>query len=135
MRANAGGFRYDAASTDEGATFGTDASNGLIDPGCNADEISYLEPADVSSTTGAPPTTADALFSNSMNSSSRVDLTVRYSTDDGATWPYAALLVPGTAGYSTMGVLGDGTVADLYEVGDTGGIFVDHFTLAWLEAA
>ena len=32
---------------------------------------------------------------------SRVNLTVRLSTDDGASWPDSALLVPGTAGCST----------------------------------
>lgn len=135
MRANAGGYRYDASSTNQGTSFGTAVSNGLIDPGCNGDESSYLKPSARNTTTGAPLTTSDALFSNNRSSSSRVNLTVRYSTNDGASWPYAALLVPGTAGYSTLATLNDGTIADLYEVGDTGGVFIDHFTLAWLEAA
>ncbi len=64
-----------------------------------------------------------------------MNLTVRLSTDDGAGWPNSSLLVPGTAGYSTTAVLGDGSVGDLYEVGNTGGVFFDHFTLGWVEAS
>ncbi len=134
MRANAGATRYDATSTDGSTTFGAMAANGLPDPGCNGDEISYLKPTDVSST-GAPLTTATALFSNNASTSARVNLTVRLSTDDGAGWPNSSLLVPGTAGYSTTAVLGDGSVGDLYEVGNTGGVFFDHFTLGWVEAS
>ena len=130
MRSNAGATRYDAQSTDGGVTFGAMATNGLPDPGCNGDEISYLLP-----TAGDPATTATALFSNNDSTSARSNLTVRLSTDDGASWPNSALLVPGTAGYSTTAVLADGSVGDLYEVGDTGGIFFDRFTTSWLQNA
>ncbi|MCT2279006.1 glycoside hydrolase, partial [Micromonospora chalcea] len=66
--------------------------------------------------------TRTALFSNNAHPTARNDLTVRLSTDDGASWPARALVKPGGAGYSTMAVLADGTVGNLYEVGNTGGI-------------
>jgi sialidase-1 len=133
MRNNSGGARWWANSSDGGKTFGTAAATSLIDPGCNADQISYLKPTDVNSTSHDPLTTATALFSNNPSTSSRSNLTVQLSTDDGATWPHAALLVSGTAGYSTEAVLNDGSVGDLYEVGATGGIFFDRFTLPWVQ--
>ena len=60
---------------------------------------------------------------------------MRLSTNDGAGWPARVLIKPGAAGYSTMAVLGNGEVGDLYEVGDTGGIFCVRFTVAWVMAA
>ncbi|MEV4481372.1 exo-alpha-sialidase [Micromonospora coxensis] len=127
--------RYYSTSTDGGATFGpATASNLLPDPGCNADEMSYLRPADVGAN-GAPTRTRTVLFSNNPGSSGRTNLTVRLSTDDGAGWPARALLKPGAAGYSTMAVLPNGQVADLYEIGDTGGIIFTRFTLDWVRGA
>ncbi len=35
---------------------------------------------------------------------------------------------------STMAVLADGSVGDLYEIGATGGIVFSRFTLPWLES-
>lgn len=135
MRNNSGGARYYADSTDGGRTFGTASATGLVDPGCNADEIAYLRPSDVNAATHAPLTTSTALFSNNPSTSARSNLTVRISADDGGSWPYRALLAPGTAGYSTEAVLNDGSVGDLYEVGNTGGIFFDRFTLSWVRGA
>ena len=134
MRSNSAGNRRYATSTDGAGSFGAMTTAALIDPACNADELSYLRPSDLDSS-GQPLRTSTALFSNPASTSSRVNLTVRMSTDDGASWPSAALLVPGTAGYSTMAVLTDGTVGDLYEIGDTGGIIFDRFTTAWVQAA
>ncbi|MFG1779672.1 exo-alpha-sialidase [Micromonospora sp. NPDC049048] len=135
MRHNSTRSRFYATSIDGGATFGpATASAVLTDPLCNADELSYLRPSDVGAN-GAPVRTRTALFSNNAHPSARNDLTVRLSTDDGASWPARALLKPGGAGYSTMAVLADGTVGDLYEVGDTGGIHFARFTLDWVKGA
>ncbi|MEU4626323.1 exo-alpha-sialidase [Actinoplanes sp. NPDC023801] len=131
MRHNSNRNRYFATSSDGGNTFGAATANTtLIDPLCNADQLSYLRPV-----AGAPARTATMLFSNNASSSARSNLTVRLSTDDGATWPARALIKPGAAGYSTMAVLGDGTAANLYEVGGTGGIYFTRFGLGWLRAA
>ncbi|MEV5709583.1 sialidase family protein [Actinoallomurus sp. NPDC052274] len=126
MRSNAGGNRWYATAADVTASYGTAWNSGLIDPGCNGDEISYLPAA-----SGAPALTNVALHSNNA-ATGRTDLTVRLSRDDGSSWPQEALLKPGAAGYSTMAVLPDGSVADLYEIGDTGGIVFTRFTVPWL---
>ncbi|MGC4821458.1 exo-alpha-sialidase [Micromonospora sp. DT63] len=135
MRHNSTRSRFYSTSTDGGVTFGpATASAVLTDPLCNADEISYLRPSEVG-TNGAPVRTRTALFSNNAAPAARNDLTVRLSTDDGASWPARALVKPGGAGYSTMAVLNDGTVGNLYEVGDTGGIFFARFTVDWVKGA
>ncbi|KAB2379948.1 sialidase family protein [Actinomadura montaniterrae] len=126
MRSNAGGNRWYATAADVTAAYGTAWNSGLIDPGCNGDEISYALPS-----SGTPPLTDTALHSNNA-ATGRTDLTVRLSRDDGSSWPQEALLKPGTAGYSAMAVLADGSVGDLYEIGDTGGIVFTRFTLPWL---
>jgi sialidase-1 len=135
MRSNSGGNRWYATAGDSGASdvasaFGTAWNSGIIDPGCNADEISYLSPTDVGAA-GYPTTTATALYSGNASGTSRSELTVHVSDDDGASWPRQALIKSGTAGYSTMAVLGNGNIGDLYEIADTGGIVFTGFTLDW----
>ncbi|MER7366908.1 sialidase family protein [Nonomuraea wenchangensis] len=135
MRHNSVRSRHLATSTDGGVTFGAATASAVLnDPLCNADELSYLTPAQRGSN-GAPVRTATALYSGNAHASARSDLTVRLSTDDGATWPTRALIRTGTAGYSTMAVLANGQVGVLYEIGDTGGIVFARFTLDWLRTA
>ncbi|MFG1945344.1 exo-alpha-sialidase [Nonomuraea sp. NPDC048826] len=135
MRHNSVRSRHLATSTDGGRTFGAaTASPVLTDPLCNADELSYLTPGQRGAN-GAPIRTATALYSGNAHPTARNDLTVRLSTNDGASWPARALIKPGAAGYSTMAVLANGQVGVLYEIGDTGGIVFARFTLDWLKAA
>ncbi len=135
LRSNSGGNRWYATAADVTSAYGPAVNTGLTDPGCNADEISYLRPADVDAA-GHPLLTGVAVHSNSASTSStRPDLTVRVSRDDGASWPHEVLLKAGQSGYSSMAVLPDGSVGDLYEIGATGGIVYAGFTLAWVEGA
>ncbi|WP_369201810.1 exo-alpha-sialidase [Streptomyces sp. PU-14G] len=128
MRHNNGGARYYATSPDASGAFGAmTRADALPDPGNNADEISYLRPG-----AGKPGLTKTALFSNTPATSVRNELTVRLSEDDGATWPHRAVIKPGQAGYSTMAVLGDGTVGNLYEVGNDGGVYFSRLSLDYL---
>ncbi|WP_329164635.1 exo-alpha-sialidase [Streptomyces sp. NBC_01267] len=137
LRSNSGGNRWyataadTAAGTDVAGAFGTAWNSGLIDPGCNSDELSYLKPTDVSAS-GYPTRTAVALQSNNA-STGRSELTVRVSKDDGVTWPHQVLIKSGEAGYSTTAVLGNGSIGDLYEIGATGGIVFSSFTLDWAQ--
>jgi sialidase-1 len=126
MRSNAGGNRWYASAPDVTGDWSAAYSSGLADAGCNGDEISYLQP-----TAGRPGTTTTAVHSNVIGVG-RTDLTVRLSTDDGVSWPRTGVIAPGLAGYSTTAVLADGTLGDLYEVGDTGGIVFAHLTTAWI---
>ncbi|NGO69900.1 sialidase family protein [Streptomyces boncukensis] len=128
MRHNEGGARHYATSPDGARPFGPMTRSALlVDPGNNADEISHLRPGP-----GLPGLTRDVLFSNTASAERRHELTVRYSRDDGASWPYRAVLKPGLAGYSALAVLRDGTVGCLYEVGATGGIHFSRFRVGWL---
>lgn len=134
MRHNSVAARYYSTSTNGGVTFGSATNSGLIDPRCNADELSYVRP-DQQGGNGAPIRTSTALFSNNYSTGSRVNLTVQLSTNDGSGWQARALLKPGAAGYSTMAVLGNGDIGNLYEIGNTGGIVFSRFTMDWLRAA
>ncbi|MFF0557500.1 exo-alpha-sialidase [Streptomyces sp. NPDC004266] len=127
--------RYYATSTDGGATFGTASATSITDARCNADELSYLKPADRGAT-GAPLRTATTLYSGNPGTT-RDNLTVWLSDNDSTTWQPVggAVLAAGAAGYSTMAVLGDGSVGNLYEVGGTGGIYFSRFTTDWIRNA
>ena len=64
-------------------------------------------------------------------------MTVRLSRDDGHTWPHARTLHEGPAAYSSLAVLEDGTIACLYERGQTSAhenITYAIFALDWLAA-
>lgn len=135
MRHNTENRRYYATSTDGAESFGPASATGITDARCNADELSYLEPGDRGAN-GAPSRTATALYSGNPGTS-RTNLTVWLSGNDGESWgpQGGALIQPGTAGYSTMAVLEDGSVGNLYEVGGTGGIYFSRFTLDWVRGA
>jgi sialidase-1 len=60
------------------------------------------------------------LFSNPASTSKRENLTVRWSSDMGRTWPRQLVLEPGPSAYSSLVVLGKGRYACLYETGDRG---------------
>lgn len=57
------------------------------------------------------------LFSNPASTTGRERLTLRASFDDGATWPWSALLDGGPAAYSCLQALPDGSALCLYEAG------------------
>lgn len=69
-------------------------------------------------------------------SGARVRMTVRASTDDGKSWPFARELTSGPSAYSTLARLPDGTVLCLYETGaqrpyET--LRLARFNLEWLK--
>jgi sialidase-1 len=62
----------------------------------------------------------------------RSHMTIRLSYDEGQTWPAAKVLYDGSAAYSDLVVLPDGTLGCLYERDNYGKITFARFTLAWL---
>jgi len=77
------------------------------------------------------------LFSNPANAKSRVNMTVRLSRDDGATWTTSRTLHAGPSAYSDLADLGDGQAACLYECGAANPyetITFARVSLAWLAA-
>lgn len=135
LRSDGGGNRWYATAADTATgrnvagAYGPAWNSGLIDPGCNADEISYLRPTDVGA--GGYPTRTPVTVQSNNASADRSELTVRVSEDDGVTWPHQVLIKSGAAGYSTTAVLGNGVIGDLFEIGDTGGIVFSSFTPGW----
>jgi sialidase-1 len=98
--------RLVAISSDGGETFGEPADDpALVEPACQASLIRLDKGA--------------LAFSNPA-STKREKLTVRFSPDDGKTWPHARLLHDGPAAYSCLTVLPDGHLGCLYECGEKG---------------
>jgi Neuraminidase (sialidase) len=85
----------------------------LLEPGCMAGIVAHPGTATIKGPC--------LLFSHpntvEREHSSRRDLTIHMSRDDGSTWPYAKLLQAGPSAYSDLAVLPDGTILCLYESG------------------
>ena len=124
-----GGGRKIAISHDGGATYGPITyDQTLTDPRNNA-AIARMFP-------DAPAGSADAkklLFSNADNPPfQRINGTIRYSCDDGATWSTSRAFAPGLpTSYSTVTALGDGRYGVLYE-GAGNAITFASFDAQWL---
>jgi sialidase-1 len=112
-----------ATSSDGGLAWGdVTLDESLIEPVCQASLIRTGEKGEL-------------LFANPA-STKREKLTVRLSRDDGKTWPVAKCLHDGPAAYSSLVVLGDGTLGCLYERGEKSPsqtITFARFSRAWLE--
>jgi|GEM_PF-71112 len=72
------------------------------------------------------------LFSNPASKKGRKNMTVRASTDDGATWPVRRQIHPAGSAYSCLVVLTDGRIGCLYEADDYRRIIFASFSYAWL---
>ena len=119
--------RYVALSHDGGETWGeVTVDETLIDPVNNASII--RKNAD------AAPDAREAkelLFSNAASTASRSNGTVRYSCDDGETWPVERVFAKGGMSYSDLVALEDGGYGILYE-GENGEMRYGTFTEEWL---
>ncbi|MFA8019312.1 exo-alpha-sialidase [Bremerella cremea] len=113
-RYNRAGVRVVMTTTDMGKTWQEHSSSQklLIEPGaCMASLINVA-----SETTGSPGPLM--LFSNPNSRTTREHITIKGSTDSGASWPqeFRVLLDEGRgAGYSCMTMIDDHTVGILYE--------------------
>lgn len=79
-------------------------------------------------------------FANPHTLQTRKNLSVKLSSDDGATWPEGRTLEEGFSGYSDLAVAQDGTILCFYERGSTDGrniyatgrLTVARFPPAWI---
>ncbi|HYE17731.1 MAG TPA: sialidase family protein [Tepidisphaeraceae bacterium] len=114
-----------ATSADGGLTFGkTTLDDGLLDPTCQA---SVVRLPDVD---GQPK--GRLLFANN-NSAKREKMTVRLSTDGGASWPKTLLLHEGPSAYSCLVALPGDRAGCLYETGKYEQIVFTRFGVAELK--
>lgn len=121
-----GKTREIAGSADGGITFGpVTHDKDLIDPSCNAGITSYRVVGH-----------REVLIFTNAASTSRKNLTVKISYDQGHTWLIARVINPGSSGYSTVIPLNNGSIGVLYERGGPNAIAritFANFTLAWVK--
>lgn len=121
------GCRAVATSNDGGSTWsGLYDDYTLVEPICQASILRYTRESD-----GFRKNRI--LFSNPDDPEDRVNMTVRLSYDEGATWPVSRAIYSGAVAYSCLAVLPDGTIGLLYEKWplETNIAFA-RFSLDWL---
>ena len=122
------GCRYVALSRDGGETwYDEHREEALSDPSCMASIVRY--------SSGGEQGRSRLLFANPATPSSRSQLVVKLSYDEGKTWPVARTITAGPVAYSCLALLNDGTIGLLYETGDAHPyerIRFARFSLEWL---
>ncbi len=124
--------RITAVSTDRGASWSPPAFTSAVRPYTAVD--SSL--ARLSGGRGRPGPSR-LLFSRPDSTTSRSNLSVGVSYDEGLSFPFGAVVTPGPASYSDLAHLTDGTILLLYGKGLTASRAIDHvavarFGLEWL---
>ncbi|OKJ04023.1 neuramidase [Streptomyces sp. CB01249] len=120
-------YRTVAYSSDGGVTYTPFVQDTqLPDPANNGSIMRYAPDAAASD-----PQSSWLLFSNT-EATSRKNLTVKMSCDNGKTWPIRKVVDPGAAAYSTLTRLPDGRLGLLYERGNYEHITYSSFDLKWL---
>lgn len=131
------GNRIFCKSTDRGQTWGRAYfETELKDPACNGDIIRYSYSTDEGS-----EGKSRLLHSLPESTTTRENVTIYLSEDDGETWPIKKRLVDGYSAYSSLTVLSDGTIGALVEEGkwdinlpgeDGFQLVFYRFTMDWL---
>ena len=107
---NSGEARYRQVSiSKDGGESWSDmhADSTLIEPACQGSLIQY----------DYPGKKKFMVFSNPAIKTSRTNMTVRLSYDNGRTWPFSKILYSGPSAYSNVTVLPDGNIGCLFEAG------------------
>ena len=121
------GTRLFNISKDGGITWGSPyPQTAILDPSCNGDLIRYTSVSD-----GYPK---NRLLHSIPFSTSRTNVSVLLSYDEGVTWPVRKTIYPGRSAYSSLTILNDGTIGIYYEMGeyDTYQLYFVRFSLQWL---
>ncbi len=135
MRTNGSDYRSVYVSDDLGASWtehqtSTGLGNALPGPVCQASFLRYTSILD-------GYVKDRVLFSNPSNTSSRNNMYIQMSTDEGESWTVKKLLKAGPAAYSSLTILPDGSIGLIYETNDQGTSVVEtityyRFSLDWL---
>ncbi len=126
IRHDGGGPRYYTISTDNGLTWGPVSTwSQLIEPGCNGDLIRYTSTKDGYNKNRL-------LHSIPNNQTSRQNVSVFVSYDEGQTWPIKKSICLGSSAYSSLTILPDGTIGTYVEEGVPTSLYYVNFSLGWL---
>lgn len=121
-------YRYFATSNDGGASWSTrNTWSDLYEPGCNGDLIR------LTSISGGSD--KNRLLHSIPNASSRQNVTVFLSTDEGSSWPVKKSICEKGSAYSSLTVLPDGSIGCYYEEDALEGGYqmrYVRFSLDWL---
>ncbi len=118
-----------AISNDGGESWGAvTLDEQLVEPVCQASILRYSWPDPPS-----PSARSRILFSNPASSTARKQLTLRLSYDEGKTWAISRTLYGGSAAYSCLARLPDGTTGVLFECDRYRRITLARVDLPWLE--
>jgi len=119
-------YREVSLSTDGGLTWSDKRqARTLIEPTCQGSILRYTKRSDGFAKNRI-------LFSNPAHQKRRVNMTVRFSCDEGKTWSVSKLIYPEQSAYSCLTVLSDGTIGLLYEADSYRKITFARFSLEWL---
>ena len=102
-RVNSSGIRHSYISSNMGKSWTTYYESDLIDPGCNAGFIKLNSPENL------------ILLSNINHKSSRENLCLRYSKNEGKSWSDPITIYKGSAAYSSITNLENGEIIILFE--------------------
>lgn len=123
---NSGTRRFNI-STDKGATWGTAYNQpSITDPNCDGDFIRYTSTLDGYD--------KNRLLHSIPFASTRRNVSVQMSSDEGATWGAPKTIYTGSSAYSSLTILPDGTIGIYYENGEnsTYQMYFVRFSLNWL---
>ncbi|MDI3422224.1 exo-alpha-sialidase [Streptomyces luteolus] len=126
-------YRTVAYSTDGGVTYTPFQQDTELPDPANNGSITRFAPG----VNASHPRAQWLMFSNTATTSSRSNLTVRLSCDNGKNWPVRKTVEAGSAAYSTLTPLSDGTSANprmglLWERDNYKHITYSSFDLRWL---
>ncbi|MEU6843848.1 exo-alpha-sialidase [Streptomyces sp. NPDC046716] len=126
-------YRTVAYSSDGGVTYTAFQQDTELPDPANNGSITRFAPGVAASHARAPW----LMFSNTATTSGRTNLTVRLSCDNGRNWPVRKTVEAGSAAYSTLTPLSDGTGANarmglLWERDNYQHITYSSFDLQWL---
>ncbi len=118
-------YRGISTSTDGGVTW-SDVwfDHELPEPTCQASFLRY--------TRSDSEDKNRLLFSNPAHTSSRVNMTIKMSYDEGQSWPVARRIYEGSSAYSCLVVMPDWTIGCFSEKDGYGKITLARFSLEWL---
>jgi len=125
---NQGGNKHRkiAVSRDGGQTWPpTQTDPTLVEPMCQASLLRHPGDGD--------PKNDVFLFSNPASSFARTNGTVRFSRDNGRSWPVSRVLYEGSFGYSCLASMPEGSIACLFERDRTQRISLARFSVHWVE--